>query len=177
MSKDYKVGYGKPPSASQFKKGQSGNPKGRPKSSKNLSLGQMYELELNRGISIIENGKRKYIRVGAALIRKQIQQSLNGDPRSAKLLMDHAERAEVRRHNPVIKQHEATKKMSEEELDARISELTALIADSPEMPNKKPFDPPRTMEPPPHIRQRQIENQEYMRLINQEPEKPSTEDQ
>jgi hypothetical protein len=28
---DYNVGYGKPPKASQFKKGQSGNPKGRPK--------------------------------------------------------------------------------------------------------------------------------------------------
>jgi hypothetical protein len=33
----YEVGYGKPPRASRFTKGQSGNPKGRPKGSKNLS--------------------------------------------------------------------------------------------------------------------------------------------
>ncbi|MBL4544643.1 MAG: hypothetical protein JKP95_01895 [Oceanicaulis sp.] len=34
MSQDqseYEVGYGKPPKATQFKKGQSGNPRGRPK--------------------------------------------------------------------------------------------------------------------------------------------------
>ena len=29
--RDYEVGYGRPPKASQFKKGKSGNPRGRPK--------------------------------------------------------------------------------------------------------------------------------------------------
>lgn len=32
----YEVGYGKPPSATRFKPGQSGNPHGRPKGSKNI---------------------------------------------------------------------------------------------------------------------------------------------
>jgi hypothetical protein len=34
---DYTVGYGKPPKASQFTKGHSGSPKGRPRGSKNLA--------------------------------------------------------------------------------------------------------------------------------------------
>lgn len=35
---DYEVGYGKPPSHAQFKKGQSGNPRGRPRKSSDESL-------------------------------------------------------------------------------------------------------------------------------------------
>ena len=33
----YEVGYGRPPSATRFQPGQSGNPKGRPKGTRNAS--------------------------------------------------------------------------------------------------------------------------------------------
>ena len=52
MSKDYEVGYGKPPKANQFPPGQSGNRNGRPKGSRNkpkdkdyLSLAKMINKE------------------------------------------------------------------------------------------------------------------------------------
>ena len=34
--RDYQVGYGKPPRHTRFKRGQSGNPRGRPREAKNL---------------------------------------------------------------------------------------------------------------------------------------------
>jgi hypothetical protein len=39
---DYHVGYGKPPSNAGFKKGQSGNPRGRPPRSQNLAWSHLF---------------------------------------------------------------------------------------------------------------------------------------
>lgn len=59
MSENYEVGYGKPPKQTQFKPGQSGNPGGRPKGSKNLST-VMNEI-LSRRVTITENGKTRRV--------------------------------------------------------------------------------------------------------------------
>lgn len=54
-SDDYNVGYKNPPKDTQFKKGMSGNPKGRPKGTKNIRT--VLNDTLNEKIQITQNGK------------------------------------------------------------------------------------------------------------------------
>ena len=56
---DYKVGYKKPPLHSRFQKGQSGNPRGRPRGAKNFST--LLTEALNEPVVVTEDGRRRKI--------------------------------------------------------------------------------------------------------------------
>ncbi|WP_050931677.1 DUF5681 domain-containing protein [Aestuariivita boseongensis] len=74
------VGYGKPPKSSQFKKGQSGNPKGRPKGSLDVRT-QTREM-LGKQVTITEGGKRKRVSALQATLMRLVEKSLKGDMRA-----------------------------------------------------------------------------------------------
>ena len=57
-SNQYEVGYGKPPKSGQFKKGVSGNPRGRKKKIVPCSLFEAFQLELSEK-SNITNQRRQ----------------------------------------------------------------------------------------------------------------------
>jgi hypothetical protein len=84
-SNDYVVGYGKPPLHTRFKKGQSGNVRGRPKGSRNLA--GVLERELSALVTINENGQRKTITKFEAVIKLLVNQTLKPDLRALQQLL------------------------------------------------------------------------------------------
>ena len=81
---EYAIGYGKPPIASRFKKGQSGNPKGRPKSAKNRAT--ILKKILEERVVVTDNGRRKRITKQEAVYKQLVNKAASGDARSAQLL-------------------------------------------------------------------------------------------
>ena len=79
----YEVGYKKPPRETRFKKGQSGNPKGRPKGSKNF--GSQVASTFARKISVHEKGKERRISMAEAILLKLTAKAIAGDMTATRL--------------------------------------------------------------------------------------------
>jgi hypothetical protein len=82
----YDVGYGRPPRHTQFKPGQSGNPRGRPKGAK--SEADILNALLNRKITIQERGRARQITVMEGAYRAITQNALKGDLKAAAFLFN-----------------------------------------------------------------------------------------
>lgn len=87
---DYEVGYAKPPREHQFRPGQSGNPRGRPKGSKNIST--LFEQALTAKQPVREGGKVRRRQNIEILIQQLVLKALKGDPRAADKVLDYCER-------------------------------------------------------------------------------------
>jgi hypothetical protein len=87
---EYEIGYGKPPKSGQFKKGKSGNPKGRPKGTQNLSTDLKEELAMR--IVTKEGGRVQKLSKQRALVKTLTNKALNGDQRAIATLVKLIER-------------------------------------------------------------------------------------
>lgn len=76
----YKIGYRRPPPSGRFRKGKSGNPKGRPKGSSNFL--KVLEQELAQSIVVNENGKKLKISRQQAVVKRLVAGALQGEPRA-----------------------------------------------------------------------------------------------
>lgn len=85
-ARNYAVGYGRPPAATRFKPGRSGNPRGRPKGTLNLTTA--IDKELNALIPITENGQRKKITKKEAVAKQMVNKAASGDPKAMAILLN-----------------------------------------------------------------------------------------
>ncbi len=81
----YKVGYGKPPSTNRFRKGKSGNPSGRAKGPRNVT--KLLLQALSEPVTVNENGQRRQITKGEAMLKQLVNKGAAGDARSIQLLL------------------------------------------------------------------------------------------
>jgi hypothetical protein len=81
---DEEVGYGKPPKKTRFKKGQSGNPKGRPKGAKNLAT-IVADVCQERVRVKGENGRTYYLVMMEAIMKQLTNQAARGDMKATRM--------------------------------------------------------------------------------------------
>jgi hypothetical protein len=79
-SEENNVGYKRPPRHTRFKKGQSGNPKGRPKG--HLNLKTDLTNELGERIRLNQDGKPVKLTKQQALVKSLVARAIKGDPRA-----------------------------------------------------------------------------------------------
>jgi hypothetical protein len=84
-SPDTAVGYGRPPKATQFKKGQSGNPKGRPKGSR--PVGAVLQEILGQRIAVTENGRTRRLPALEVMLRRLANDAMRSEPVALKLIL------------------------------------------------------------------------------------------
>ena len=87
---DYKVGPGRPPLHTRFRKGQSGNPGGRRKK----QLPALLADALNETVFVTIDGERREITKREAIVHQLVNKSTTADLRATKMLFDMMKDAE-----------------------------------------------------------------------------------
>jgi hypothetical protein len=82
---DDRVGYKNPPKASRFKKGMSGNPKGRPRGRRSFKT-ELREV-LDAKVVVTEGGRKSKVSTSHAMLLRLRQRALNGDVRAINQLL------------------------------------------------------------------------------------------
>jgi hypothetical protein len=95
--REHAANYRKPPEHTRFKKGQSGNPHGRP--AKNLPA--LLAAALNEKVTVTENGKRRQVTKREAVIAQLVNKSAAAELRATKMLIDMLRDIERRAEPPV----------------------------------------------------------------------------
>lgn len=88
------IGKGHPPAGSRFRKGQSGNPRGRPRGSRRLAP---YEATLGQMVTVREEGTTRQMTAAEAFLLHITRKGLEGDSAAARAAMVAIEDARARK--------------------------------------------------------------------------------
>ncbi len=102
MKRDYDVGYGKPPTRTQFKPGQSGNRKGRRK--KVESHKSVLREELAETFAVTMNGKTERLSSFRISVKRAKKKAMEGDLKAIDLLFRYCERWGVEEAKDALEQ-------------------------------------------------------------------------
>lgn len=83
---DDAVGYGKPPLHGRFRKGQSGNPSGRPKRARNLATD--LAAELSERTSVPEGNRNRRVSKQRAILKTLTARAIKGDAKATATILD-----------------------------------------------------------------------------------------
>ena len=90
MSEPEPIGYQKPPTSTRFRKGTSGNPRGRPK---NRHREIPYDVVLGQMVTIREDGCERRVTAAEAFVLQLTQKGLAGDNAAARASLEAIEAA------------------------------------------------------------------------------------
>jgi hypothetical protein len=83
----YEIGYKRPPKHTQFKKGQSGNPRGRPRKKPEMPDARASLANaLNERVAVNDNGKTRHLTKLDLLMLQAVNKAVTGNPGPMRLL-------------------------------------------------------------------------------------------
>lgn len=137
MSQEESIGYGQPPRSTRFRKGQSGNPRGRPK---NRHRDIPYDAVLGQMVTMRENGKERRVTAAEAFLLQLTQKGLTGDRSAARDALEAIEAARSARGESEQKIHTLVLRVVDSGVDVIIEPLGIAVLKYPSDETRARFE-------------------------------------